>query len=75
VKVIERVHQADIVLSSGRSMAKVLSHRGEGEQTLHRARSQPSEMKPEQARWLKALEVENGLRKRLATEPSSTSRP
>jgi len=67
-QVINKLREADTMLSSGRSMAQVLQHVGVSEPTFQRWRSQYGGMKSEEARRLKALEVENARLKRLVAE-------
>ncbi|MEY4832841.1 MAG: hypothetical protein RL527_1054, partial [Planctomycetota bacterium] len=49
-QVINKLGEADAMLSSGRSMAQVLQHLGVSEQTFHRWRNQYGGMKSEEAR-------------------------
>ena len=67
-QVINKLREADAMLSSGRSMAQVLQHLGVSEQTFHRWRNQYGGMKSEEAKRLKELEVENARLKRLVAE-------
>jgi putative transposase len=67
-QVINKLREAENMLSSGRSMAQVLQHLGVSEQTLQRWRSQYGGMKSEEASRVKALEVENARLKRLVAE-------
>jgi putative transposase len=67
-QVINKLREADAMLSSGRSMAQVLQHLGVSEQTFHRWRNQYGSMKSEEAKRLKELEVENARLKRLVAE-------
>jgi transposase-like protein len=52
-QVINKLREADAMLSSGRSMAKVFQPLGVSEQTLHRWRNQYGGMKSAEARRLK----------------------
>ena len=67
-QVINKLREADAMLSSGRSMAQVLQHLGVSEQTSHRWRSQYGGMKSEEAKRLKEVEVENARLKRRVAE-------
>ncbi len=67
-QVINKLREADAVLSSSRSMAQVLQHLSVSEQAFHRWRNEYGGMKSEEARLLKAFEVENVLLKRLVAE-------
>jgi putative transposase len=67
-EVINKLREADTMLSSGRLMAQVLQHLGVSEHTFHRWRNQYGGMKSEEARRLKELEVENARLKRLVAE-------
>jgi len=67
-QVINKLREADAMLTSGRSMAQVLQHLGVSEQTFHRWRNQYGGMKSEEAKRLKELEVENARLKRLVAE-------
>ena len=67
-QVIDKLREADAMLSSGRPMAQVLQHLGVSEQTFHRRRNHYGGMKSEEAKRLKQLEVENARLKRLVAE-------
>lgn len=67
-QVIHKLHEADAMLSSGRSLAQALQHLGVSEQTFYRWRNQYGGMKSEDAKRLKELEVENARLKRLVVE-------
>ena len=67
-QVINKLREADAMLSSGRSVAQVLQHLGVSEQTFHRCRNQYGGMKSEAAKRLTELEVENARLKRLFAE-------
>jgi transposase-like protein len=67
-QVINKLREADAMLSAGRPMAQVLQHLGVSEQTLHRWRNQYGGMRSEEAKRLKELEVENARLKRLVAE-------
>jgi len=67
-QIIRKLHEADAMLASGRSMAQVLQHLCVSEQTFHRWRNQYGGMKSGEAKRLKELEVENARLKRLVAE-------
>jgi putative transposase len=67
-QVIKKLREADAMLSSGRSMAKVLQHLGVSEQTFNRWRNEYGGMNSEEARRLKGLEVEKARLKRLVAK-------
>jgi transposase-like protein len=58
-QVINKLREADAMLSSGRSMAQVLQHLGVSEQTFHRWRNQYGGMSSAEARALKERKAEN----------------
>jgi putative transposase len=58
-QVINKLREADAMLSSGRSMAQVLQHLGVSEQPFHRRRNQYGGLSIEEARTLKEREAEN----------------
>jgi len=51
-QIIRKLHEADAMLASGRSMAQVLQHLCVSEQTFHRWRNQYGGMKSGEARRL-----------------------
>ncbi len=67
-QVIKKLREADAMRSSGRPLAQVLQHLGVSEQTSHGWRNQYGGMNSEEAKRLKALEVENARLKRLVAE-------
>lgn len=56
-QVINKLREADAMLSSGFSMAQVLQYLGVSEQTFHRWRNQYGGMKSEEAKQVAALEA------------------
>ena len=56
-QVINKLREADAMLSSGRSMAQVLQHLGVSEQTLHRWRNQYGGMKSQEPKRVAELEA------------------
>ena len=67
-QVITKPRQADADLARGLTVGQVCQKLGVSEPTPHRRRNQYGGMKPDEARRLKELEVENGRLKRLVAE-------
>lgn len=67
-QIVVRLREADALLNAGQSLGQVIQHLGVSEATYHRWRTQYGGMKAEEARRLKALEVENARLKRLVAE-------
>jgi len=65
---VAALREADALLNAGQSVAQVIQHLGVSEATYHRWRNQYGGMKAEEARRLKALEVENVRLKRLLAD-------
>ena len=65
-QVINKLREADAMLSSGRSMAQVLQHLGVGEQTFHRWRNQYGGMKSEEADRVNDVETLSFMKPRPA---------
>lgn len=67
-QIVVRLREADALLNAGQSLGQVIQHLGVSEATYHRWRNQYGGMKAEEARRLKALEIENARLKRLVAE-------
>jgi len=67
-QIVAALREADALLNAGQSVAQVIQHLGVSEATYHRWRNQYGGMKAEEARRLKALEVENVRLKRLLAD-------
>lgn len=67
-QIVAALREADALLNAGQSVAQVIQHLGVSEATYHRWRNQYGGMKAEEARRLKALEVENQRLKRLLAD-------
>jgi len=70
VQIIEKLRQADAMLAADQSVGQVCQKLEVSEATLHRWRAQYGGMKAEEAKRLKALEVENGRLKKLVADLS-----
>lgn len=67
-QIVVRLREADALLNAGQSLGQVIQHLGVSEATYHRWRNQYGGMKAEEAKRLKALEMENARLKRLVAE-------
>ena len=67
-QVVAKLREAEVLLSSGRTVGQVVQRLGVSEQTYHRWRTQYGGMRVPGARRLKALEKENARLKRLVAE-------
>jgi len=67
-QIVVKLREADALLNAGRSLGQVIQHLGVSEATYQRWRNQYGGMKAEEARRLKALEIENARLKRLVAE-------
>ncbi len=67
-EIIHKLREADIHLSQGRSVKQVSKQLGIAEQTYYRWRKAYGGMKVDQARRLKALEIENARLKRAVAD-------
>ena len=67
-QIVVRLREADALLNAGQSLGQVIQHLGVSEATYHRWRNQYGGMKAEEARRLKALEIENARLKRLVAD-------
>ena len=64
----QKLRDGDAMLNAGKSVAEVVQHLGVSEQTYYRWKNQYGGMKSEEAKRLKALEVENAKLKKLLAE-------
>jgi putative transposase len=67
-QIIKKLHEADAMLASSKTIGQVAQALGISEQTFHRWRAQYGGMKAEEAKRLKELEVENKRLKKLLAE-------
>ena len=67
-QIIRKLHEADTMLASGKTIAQVAQALEVSEQTFHRWRNQYGGMKSEEAKRLKQLEQENQQLKKLLAE-------
>lgn len=67
-QIIRKLREADRLLSEGRTIAEVCQHLEVAEATFHRWRNQYGGMKAQDAKRLKALEVENTRLKKLVAD-------
>lgn len=67
-QIINKLREADAMLSAGRTVAQVVQQLGVSEQTLHRWRNQYGGMKANDARRLKELEHENSRLKKIVAD-------
>lgn len=67
-QIVRKLREADTLLNAGQSVAQVVQGLGVSEATYHRWRNQYGGMKAEEARRLKALEIENARLKKLLAE-------
>jgi putative transposase len=67
-QIVKKLRDADVMLSSGKSLAEVLQTMEISEATYHRWRNQYGGMKSDEAKRLKELENENSRLKRLLAE-------
>lgn len=67
-QIINKLREADAMLSVGKTVAQVVQQLGVSEQTLHRWRNQYGGMKSGEARRLKELEHENGRLKKIVAD-------
>ena len=63
-----KLHQAEVELAAGKTIARTCKKLGISEQTFHRWRKRYGGMKPEQAKRLEALEVENARLRKLVVD-------
>ncbi len=67
-QIVVKLREVDALLNAGQSLGQVIQHLGVTEATYHRWRNQYGGMKAEEARRLKALEIENARLKRLLAD-------
>ena len=67
-QIVKKLRDAEVMLSSGKSLEEVLKMLEVSEATLNRWRNQYGGMKSEEAKRLKDLEGENARLKRLLAE-------
>jgi transposase-like protein len=67
-QIVNKLAQADALLSAGKSIALVCQQLEIGESTFHKWRNQYGGMKAEEAKRLKKLENENTQLKKLLAE-------
>jgi len=67
-QIVNKVRQAEVLLSQGQTVAQVSKTLGVTEQTYYRWRKEYGGIKSDQARRLKDLERENARLKRLLAE-------
>ena len=67
-QIIAKLREADAQLVTGATIGQVCQKLTVSEQTFHRWRNQYGGMKANQAKRLKALEIENARRKRLVAD-------
>jgi putative transposase len=67
-QIITKLREAEALLSQGASIPQVCKQHGITEQTYYRWRSKYGNMKADEARRLKDLEVENQRLKRLVAD-------
>ena len=69
-QIINKLHEADILLSQGATVGEASRKLGVTEQTYYRWRKEYGGMRVEQARRLQELEKENSRLKKLVAEVS-----
>ncbi len=69
-QIINKLREAEVLLSRGQSVAQVCRHLGVSEQSYYRWRREYGGLKLDQARRLKQLEQENTRLKKLVAELS-----
>jgi len=67
-QIIVKLREAEVLLSQGRTVGEVARQLGVAEQTYYRWRNEFGGMKTNQARKLKALELENTRLKRAVAD-------
>ena len=67
-QIIAKLREADAQLATGATIGQVCQKLTVSEQTFHRWRNQYGGMKANQAKRLKALEIENARLKRLVAD-------
>jgi transposase-like protein len=67
-QIVDRLRDAEVLLSQGLTVAQVAQRLGVSEVTYHRWRNQYGGMKADEARRLKELEQENAKLKKLVAE-------
>ena len=67
-QIVNKLREADVLLSQGRSVALASKQIGIAEQTYYRWRREYGGMKTDQAKRLKELERENGRLKKLLAD-------
>ena len=67
-QIVNKLHQAEVLLAQGQTIAQVSKALGITEQTYYRWRKEYGGIKSDQARRLKDLERENARLKRLLAE-------
>lgn len=67
-QIIQKLREADAMLSAGKSIGQVVQALEISEQTFHRWRNQYGGMKAEEAKRLKELEQENQRLKKLVAD-------
>jgi transposase-like protein len=67
-QIVNKLREAEVLLSKGRSVALACKQIGVTDQTYYRWRREYGGMKVDQARRLKALEKENGRLKKLVAD-------
>jgi transposase-like protein len=67
-QIVDRLRDAEVLLSQGLTVAQVAQRLGVCEVTYHRWRNQYGRMKADEARRLKELEQENARLKKLVAE-------
>ena len=67
-QIVWKLHDADAMLTSGKSLGEVVQSLAVSEATHHRWRQLYGGMKAEEAKRLKELEVENARLKKLLAE-------
>jgi len=69
-QIINKLRQAEVLLSQGRSISKVVKELAISDHTYYRCRREYGGIRTEQAKRLKMLEKENDRLKRLVTDLS-----
>jgi putative transposase len=67
-EIVNKLREADVLLSQGKSIVQACKQIGVTEQTYYRWRREYGGMKTDQAKRLKELERENGRLKRLLAD-------
>ena len=67
-QIIAKLREAEVLLSQGRTVGEAVRQLGVSEQTYYRWRNQYGGMKTDQARKMKALELENVRLKKAVAE-------